>query len=289
MNILMSILIQLCMYIILAIALNLLVGYAGLVSSATAGLFGIGGYVTALLALHFKLDFFIIMITGGIVAAFLGVLVSLPALRLKGDYFFITTMGFTWIAVNIMTNWMDVTRGPIGLPGIPSPRILGISINSRPLFFVVVLIITGLCIFAANRVCNSPFGRALKGMREDDVALEALGKDVAAFRAKTFTVYAILCGVAGAIYAYNMRYVDPTAFTPDESIFVLSMVVLGGVGSIKGSIVGVLVLGTISEGVRYIGLPASVAFQARQIIYGLVLILFMRYRPQGIFGEYKIT
>jgi branched-chain amino acid transport system permease protein len=267
----------------------MLVGYSGLVSSATAALFGIGGYLTALFALHYKLDFFVILIAGGVFAAVLGVLVSLPALRLKGDYFFITTMGFTWIITNIMTNWMQVTRGPNGLTGIPSPLVFGQVLNSRFLFFILILIITALCIFVANRVCTSPFGRALKGMREDDIALEALGKNITAFRVKTFVFYAIYCGMAGTIYAYNMRFVDPTAFTSDESIFVLSMVVLGGVGSIKGTLVGVLVLGIISEGVRYVGLPASIAFQARQIIYGLILVLFMIFRPQGLLGQYKIT
>ena len=219
----------------------------------------------------------------------MGTLIAIPSLRLKGDYFYITTLGFQWIVFNIMMNWMEVTNGPLGLYGIPTARIFGIPLNTQFRLATFVLIIFGICIFFLYYLCSSPYGRALKGVREDEVAMEALGKNVTRFKFNVFAFSAVLCSIAGAIYVCNMQAVDPTAFTMDESIFILCMVVLGGKGRLKGSIVGAILLVIISEGLRYVGIPIDIAFQARQIIYGVTLVLCMMFRPQGLFGEIQIN
>ena len=281
-------LIQIAIYVILSVSLNLLVGYVGLLSIGHAALCGIGGYVTALVLIRFNLDLLLAMVLGALLAALVGVIVALPSLRLKGDYFFITTMGFQMIMFSIFMNWMDVTRGPLGLYGIPRPHVLGMELSNSGQFLLFCLIIAALCVFLTYRLSSSPFGLALKGIREDEVALEALGKNITRFKVCVFAFSAVLASIAGALYASFLQAIDPYSFTLDESVFILTMVILGGSGKLKGSIIGACTLVIISEGIRYLNIPMSIAFQTRQIIYGLILVLFMMYRPQGILGEYKM-
>lgn len=174
----------------------------------------------------------------------------------------------------------------MGLPGIPQPVILGLDISSPVGFLILVGIFCGLTLWISHRIVRSPFGRVLKAIREDEVFAQAAGKNVAAYKMLIFVLGAGMAGMAGVIYAHYISFIDPTSFTVMESIFIISIVIIGGSGSLWGPVVGAVVLVILPELLRFIGLPSSVAANVRQIIYGGFLVAFMMWRPRGFLGEY---
>ncbi len=182
---------------------------------------------------------------------------------------------------------MGFTGGPLGLPGIPQPVIFGITIATHWAFLALTTVLALFTYWAANRVVKSPFGRVLKGLRKNEVFTLSAGKNVTAFKIKIFMLSAALASLGGVIYATYITYIDPTSFTVMESIFIISIVIIGGAGNLKGSVLGSVVLVALPEVLRFIGLPDSVAANIRQILYGGLLVVFMLWRPQGFIGEYK--
>ncbi|MBA7679694.1 hypothetical protein ES703_87996 [subsurface metagenome] len=227
------------------------------------------------------------MITGACVAAILGVLVGIPSLRLKGDYLAIATFGFGVIVYSVAKNWVSVTRGPMGLPGIPGFSIFGMQISEVWAYLILVAVFVLLTYFVIRRVVNSPFGRILRGIREDEIAALAMGKNVNKHKIIVFVIGAFFAGIAGSLYAHYITFIDPSSFTVMESIAILLMVVFGGMGSLSGSFVGAAILVIFPELLRFLGMPSSVAAPLRQMIYGLLLIVLMLKRPQGILGKYR--
>ena len=286
MEYLLHILILIGIYTILSVSLNLLVGYTGILSIAHAAFFGIGAYVAALMGLHFSTPFLLNLILAVIGGAVIGMLVGIPALRIKDDYFVIATFAFQIIIYSILNNWVSLTKGPMGIPGISQPRILGLQIDSQLEFLVLVLILAAITFFISNRVVKSPFGRVLKAIREDEVLSESLGKNTSSFKVQVFMVSSGLAAIAGVIYAVYITYIDPTSFTIMESIFIVSIVIIGGAGNLKGSILGSAVLVALPELLRFVGLPNSIAANVRQMLYGALLVAFMLWRPRGFIGEY---
>jgi len=287
MEYLLHILVMTGIYVILTLSLNLVVGYTGLAALGHAAFSCVGAYASSLLALNYGVSPWIGLLVGACVAAILGVFIGAPSLRLKGDYLAIATFGLGVIVYSVAKNWMSVTRGPMGLPGIPGFSFFGIELSSVWTYLILVAFFVFLTYFIIRRVVKSPFGRILRGIREDEVATLAMGKDVNKHKIMVFVIGAFFAGIAGSLYAHYITFIDPSSFTVMESITILLMVVFGGLGSLGGSFVGAAILVIFPELLRFLGMPSSVAAPLRQMIYGLLLIVLMLYRPQGILGRYR--
>ena len=287
MEYLLHILIIASIYVILTLSLNLIVGFTGLPSMGHAAFSCIGAYISSLLALNMGLSPWIGLLVGACVAALSGILIGYPSVRLKGDYLALTTFGLGVIVYSIAKNWVSLTRGPMGLPGIPGFSIFGFQLSEIWSYLLLVLVFVMITIFVIRRVVNSPFGRILRSIREDEIASEVLGKNISKYKLLVFIIGAFFAGIAGSLYAHYITFIDPSSFTVMESITILLMVIFGGMGSISGSVVGALILVVFPELLRFLGMPSSIAAPMRQMIYGLLLITLMLKRPQGIMGKYR--
>jgi len=275
-------------YIVLTLSLNLVVGFTGLPSLGHAAFYCVGGYTSALLALRIGISPWIGLIAGGIVAAVFGAVVAFPALRIKDDYLALATFGFGVIVYSVAKNWVDLTRGPMGLPGIPGYTLFGLPLSEIWSYLILVILVVIFTVICIGRTTDSPYGRVLKGIREDEIAVLSLGKNVSKFKIEVFVIGAFFAGITGNLYAHYITFIDPSSFTVMESITILLMVVFGGMASLKGSFIGAAVLVIFPELLRFIGLPSSVAAPLRQMLYGLLLIILMIKRPQGILGKYRL-
>ena len=274
-------------YIILALSLNLIVGVGGMISICHAAFYGIGAYISTLAMINLGLSFFPALLIAVMGTALLSLAISYPSLRLKGDYFVLGSLGFQGIVYFILFNWVTVTNGPLGISKIPSPDLFGLEIRGEALWFLFSLVIMLVCVGLIALVINSPFGRALKAMRDDEVAAGTLGKNVTWFKIRTFALAAGFAAVAGAMFSGCMRYIDPTSFTLMESVLILSIVIIGGAGNLKGPVIGAIVLVTLPTLLLYVGMPSTVGDNVRLVIYGLAMILLIRWRPQGLLGDYN--
>jgi branched-chain amino acid transport system permease protein len=273
-------------YLILATGLNLIAGYAGLVSIAHAAFFGIGAYTAALMALNLHSPMVVNLVCAIALAGMIGAVVGAPSLRIRDDYFVIATFAFQVIVFNVLNNWVSFTGGPMGLPGIPQPTIFGWTISSPAAFLLLAGCCCAAVLLICHRIVHSPFGRVLTAIREDEVLAQAAGKNVARYKVLVFVIGAAMAAVGGVLYAHYISFIDPTSFTVMESIFVLSVVIIGGAGSPWGPVAGAVVLVTLPELLRFLGLPSAVAANVRQILYGTALVACMMWRPQGLLGEY---
>jgi branched-chain amino acid transport system permease protein len=274
-------------YIILTLSLNLVVGFTGLAALGHIAFACIGAYTSSLLALNFGFSPWLGMLIGAILASFLGLIIGYPSIRLKGDYLALATFGLGIIVYSVAKNWVSLTRGPMGLPGIPQFSILGYEFSNLWSYLILIVLFVALTYFVLRNITNSPFGRILKGIREDEILVQSLGKNVNKYKLISFVVGAFFAGIAGSFYAHYITFIDPSSFGPMESITVLLMVVFGGMASLPGSFIGASVLVIFPELLRFLGLPSSVAAPLRQMIYGLLLVALMILRPQGLVGKYK--
>jgi len=274
-------------YIILTVSLNLIIGFTGLPALGHAAFSCIGAYTSSLLALNLGLSPWVGLFIGGCLAAVSGIVVGYPAVRLKGDYLALATFGLGVIVYSIAKNWVSLTRGPMGLPGIPGFSVFGYQLSEIWHYLIIVAFFDFVTVFVINRIVNSPFGRVLRSIREDEVASLALGKDTNRHKLIVFIVGAFFAGIAGGLYAHYITFIDPSSFTVMESIVILLMVIFGGMESIEGSIVGAVVLVVLPEMLRFFGMPSSIAAPLRQMIYGLLLVVLIIKRPQGVMGTYR--
>lgn len=274
-------------YIILTLSLNLIVGYTGLPALGHAAFSCIAAYTSSLLALNIGLSPWLGLLIGACVAALSGVIIGYPSVRLKGDYLALATLGLGIIVYSIAKNWVSLTRGPMGLPGIPGFSVFSFQLSEIWSYLLLVLVFVIITIFVIRRVVNSPFGRILRSIREDEIASEVLGKDTTKHKLLVFIIGAFFAGIAGCLYAHYITFIDPSSFTIMESITILLMVIFGGMASILGSVVGAVILVVFPELLRFIGMPSSIAAPMRQMIYGLLLIVLMLKRPQGLMGVYR--
>jgi branched-chain amino acid transport system permease protein len=282
------ILILINIYIIIAISLNLIAGYTGILSIAHAAFYGVGAYVAALLAVNYGTPFLLNLIAAMAMAGVVAAVVAFPSLRIHDDYLVIATFGFQMILFSIFNNWVSLTRGPLGIPGIPQPKIFGIAVTSHVGFLILTGLLALLVYLFARRLVDSPFGRVLKAIREDEIFAQALGKNVIRYKILVFVIGGALAAIAGTLYAHYVTFIDPTSFTILESIFMISIVIVGGAGSLVGSIIGAAVLIVIPEMLRFLGMPNAIAANMRQIIYGALLVVMMMFRPKGLVGEYEL-
>jgi len=289
MNYLFHIIIMINIYIILCVSTNLLVGMANLLSIGQAAFYGIGAYLSVLCLMILKLPLVPSVLLVVIGTAIASLLVAYPSLRLKDDYFVLATLGFQLIVFTIIYNWVSVTRGPYGIPGIPSPKLLGLFPITGVIPFLILSSFFSLFVIAVFfKLIYSPFGRVLKGIRDDELAVLSLGRNVTGFKIWAFVISSGFIGIAGFLYATYVSYIDPTSFNLDEAIFILAAVLIGGTGNIRGPVVGAVFVVVLPEILRFVGFPDSVAANLRQIVYGLTLIILMYFRPQGLAGEYKL-
>ena len=274
-------------YVILTLSLNLIVGYTGLPALGHAAFSCIGAYTSSLLALNVGLSPWIGLLIGACVAALSGIIIGYPSVRLKGDYLALATFGLGVIVYSIAKNWVSLTRGPMGLPGISGFSVIGFELSGIWSYLLLVLVFVIIIIFVIGRIVNSPFGRILRSIREDEIASQTMGKDTNKHKLLVFIIGAFFAGIAGSLYAHYITFIDPSSFTVMESITILLMVIFGGMGSISGSIVGAVILVVFPELLRFLGMPSSIAAPMRQMIYGLLLVMLMLKRPQGIMGAYR--
>ncbi len=285
MEYLLHILILIGIYMMLSSSLNLVAGYAGMLSIAHAAFYGVGAYTVALMSLNLGTPFLLNIICAIVVCGLFGAVVGIPSLRIKDDYFIIAAFAFQIIAFSIMNNWVSFTKGPMGLPGIPQPNLFGWEISSYPEFLLLTVIMCVVCLLICRRITHSPYGRVLQAIREDEDFALSLGKNVAGYKISVFVIAAMLTALPGALYATYISYIDPSSFTVDESIFIISIMIIGGAGRFLGPVLGAIVLVLLPELLRFVGMPNSIAANLRQILYGAALVACMLWRPQGLVGR----
>jgi branched-chain amino acid transport system permease protein len=289
MDYLLHILIIALIYAIFAMSLNLELGFAGLYNFGHVAFFGIGAYTSALLSLA-GFPVIAAMACSMIVAGAAGALLAIPALRLTGDYFGIATLSFGEIIRLFFLNERWLTKGPMGIPGILRPVWIAEGVAGLPRFLIFCALLTLVVFLVTRRLVQSPFGRALKVIREDEYVAQALGKNTLSFKIRAVAAGSILAGLAGSLWAHYISYISPGDFTLTETILVLLCVVLGGRGTLWGPILGAFVVIFFQEIVRFLPIPAAYErFVApiQGMVYGALLILLMLKRPEGLLPEYK--
>jgi len=293
--------IMLGIYSILAYSMNLVTGYGGLLVFCHAAFYGIGAYAYALLqigggASRFSDELlftaavpFGAAILGAILVAGLSAFViGRISLRFRGDFFVFATLGFQMIVFVVLYNWTELSRGAFGIYGIPRPELLGWKIKELWQYVILVGLVNALVLPILFVLYRSPFGLSLKALRDNERAAESLGISAQHQYLSAFVIAAGCAGLAGALFASYVTYIDPSSFQLKESIFILSLLLLGGSGNRLGPVIGVVVMTLLPEALRFVGLPDSVAPNMREIIYGMILILLMYKRPQGIAGGYAL-
>ncbi len=271
-------------YIILTVSLNLALGYTGLLNLGHVAFFGIGAYTSTLLVMA-GAPFFGGLIAAGLFSAFFGFLLVAATNRLKGDYLALATLGFAFVVYSLFQNLREITRGPLGIPSIPRPSFFGFTISSPPEYFILFLVICALSIILIHRIVNSPFGRLLQATRDDEIGVRVLGKNTFRLKCIAMMISAFFAGIAGSMFAHYITFIDPTSFYLNELMLLLTLVIVGGIASMRGSIAAPVIIVTIPELLRFLDLPAPVLGPIRQMAYALILIAILLYRPRGIFGR----
>lgn len=275
-------------FAILSVSLQLIVGYTGLLSLAHAAFYGIGAYVVALMLENTGLGFFPALLLAILISAIAAFLIGIVLSKFRDDYYALGSLGFTVIVFSILLNWQEVTRGPLGIPGINRPEIAGFVFSENIAYLALSLVLLGLVYAFSKFVTNSSFGRALQAIREDEEALSVFGYHTSFFKLAIFVMGAGMAAIAGGLFASYITFIDPSSFGVPEAVFMLSIIILGGLGSLRGAVIGALVLVLLPEALRFVGFTPDIAAQMRQVVYGLLLVLLMLYRPQGLVGKYKL-
>ena len=276
-------------YVILGVSYNLLIGYAGLFSIAHAAFFGVGAYVSMVVVLSLGWPYLVGLVVAVLAAAAVSGLLAFPALRVSGDYLVIASLGFQVIIFNVFMNWESVTGGPAGVSRIPRPGFLGWTAESPLAYGLLSCVMAAGAYLFVRRIVSSPFGRVLRAIREDEVVTQALGKNVTGVKVVVFMVSGGVAATAGSLFAHYTTYINPYFFTLEESILILSVVIVGGAGNLTGSVLGAVVLTLLPQALRLVELPEALAANLRQIIYAALLAGFMFFRPQGILAERTLT
>jgi branched-chain amino acid transport system permease protein len=298
MNYLFHLLVYFNIYLIVAMSLNLVVGYCGMLTLAHAGFYAVGGYTYALLSLNAGWGFVPAALAGAGVAAGLSLFVSVSAWRLKGDFFVMVTLAAQALIYSLLYNWhapgaelgslRNLTNGPFGITGIPRASLFGMGFKGPLAMAIFSGGIAAVCVWVLRRLKSSPWARLLTAMREDELAARGLGKNTRMAKVQAFAISAGFAAIAGALYAAHVRYLDPSSASLDESILMLSMVMVGGLGNLKGPAVGAAVLILLPEALRFLNLPDAQAANLRLMIYGLLLVAIVHFRPQGLAGTYRL-
>jgi branched-chain amino acid transport system permease protein len=288
MNYVVLLLTGLCIYAILTLSLNLLVGYTGIPSFAHGAFFGIGAYMVALAMVRLGVPFLLAVLLAVLGTAVIAALVGVPALQLGGDYFFLACFAIIFIVTRILFNWQDVTNGPYGVYGIPKPSFFGATVGSGLPFLLLSLAALALVLFVIWRLVHSPYGLMLQGIRDDELVVSTLGRDVTRAKVVVFAIAGGLAAVTGGLYATFYGVIDPSAFGVPVIVLLWSMLFIGGAGNLYGPVLGAGLLLFLPEGLRLLGMESVKAGEIQQMIYGLLLIFLMIFRPQGLAGRHMV-
>jgi branched-chain amino acid transport system permease protein len=273
-----NILISALIYVVLGLGLNITVGLAGLLDLGYVAFYAVGAYAYALLNMHFQLGFWTVLPLAAIMGAFFGLLLGFPVLRLRGDYLAIVTLGFGQIVRLVLENWSSFSQGPSGISNIARPGLFGINYSveqATTYIYYIMLALVILTIFITARLKDSRIGRSWLALREDEIACQAMGIDNTKAKLMAFALGATLASVMGAVFAAKTTFVNPASFTFMESAMILAIVVLGGMGSVLGVILGAFLLILLPEYMRAFS-------EYRMLIFGATMILVMVFRPQGL-------
>jgi branched-chain amino acid transport system permease protein len=274
-----TILITVAIYAILAHSLNIITGHAGQISLGHAAFFGIGAYTSALLYTEASLPFWLSVPLAAVIAGVIGALLGIPCLRVRDDFLAITTMGINFV-VEAVFLYIPFFGGAMGIGGINLPDWFGREM-SKPEYFILILVVFGLLLLVDYKLGRSWIGLAWASIREDEQAAEAMGVDVVRFKVLAFILGSMIAGLAGGFYAHFLTFIMPQNFGFPMSIVVLSMVVFGGIGTRWGPLLGALILGVLPELSRPI-------MEYRTFLYGLLLMFMMRFQPDGLLGSESI-
>jgi branched-chain amino acid transport system permease protein len=300
-NYLLHLVVMIGIYSILAYSINLVTGFGGLISFCHAVFYGVGAYAYALLRmgatggpLSEELLFvqswqFIPALCGAaLFSAFAALIVGWFCLRFRGDFFVFATIGFQMIVFVVLYNWAELSRGAFGIYGIPRPELFGWKVQLLWQYALLVVGVNAVMLPLLFALYRSPFGLSLKGLREDERAAESLGVSSLRQHLSAFVFAGACAGVAGGLFASYVTYIDPSSFSIRESIFLVTLLLLGGGGNIVGPLCGVLIMLLLPEGLRFLGLPDAAAPNVREMIYGAILIGLMYFRPQGLAGSHAV-
>lgn len=283
---------------LLALSANVLIGYCGLLTMAHAGYFALGAYTYALLTVSFGYDWLIIAPAAALVGGVASLAISIPSWRFRGDYFIIMSLAAQNVLYSFFNNfyeaghplgsWPNLTNGPAGIAGIGHPRVASRAIESIPAITALAVVVAVIVLFLLRRLLVSPWGRMLVAMRDDELALRSLGKDVRVAKLTAVATACALAAVAGTIHAAYFSYVDPTLASLDRSILLLSMVMIGGTANFTGPVIGAGLLVLFPEVLRALRVSGPNIGHVQLATYGVLLLLFIHFRPQGIAGRYRL-
>lgn len=271
-------------YALMGMALNVSLGYTGMVNFGHVGIIGFAAYASAILSKTFHTPVFVSMAIGVLIGAGVAAVLSIPARKIKGDYYALVTLGFMFISNAVFLNWESVTRGTFGIPGIPRPD--GFLTNDK--FLWLALGMTVVVYILLSRLVHSPFGRALEAVRDDEEVAESLGKPVFKLRFIAMVISGAVAGLAGASLAHYIQFVGPSTFWLDMLVWVLAGLIIGGMASMPGSILGTIILYLFSEMLRFLPIPPAIVGSLRLMIFMALLILVIVYRPKGIMGRAQL-
>lgn len=269
-------------YIPAAVGQNLIIGNAGILAMGQAAFLGVGAYTAGILATRFGLDGSVTLLASVVLSGVLGAVVGIPALRIRDDYLFIVSLGFNLIVLDVALQWIDVTGGATGLAGIPLLTLFGVNIGIGVGFYYTVLAIVLVSLLVSHVIVTSRFGQTMEAIRDDEIAAVAVGIPPALPKILFFAIGSALAGLSGALLAYNIGYVGPGSFDVGASLLIFQMAVIGGLGRISGSVVGAFIIILVPEIFR----PVQ---EYRLLLAGLVIVVLMALRPEGLLGKTKIT
>jgi branched-chain amino acid transport system permease protein len=292
-----QVLIYFCIFAIAALSLNLIIGYCGLLTLAHAVYFAIGAYSYAILSLY-GWSFLPALLAAVIISSVLSLIISLPAWRFRGDNFVLMSLAAQTFFFSLLYNWYhphaepgtlkNLTNGPFGLAGISRPDIISIILDTNGYILGLTFALVLICALVVWRLQSAPWGRLLQCMRDDELALRGLGKNVRLAKLEAFAFSCGLVAVAGVLYASYVGFIDASSAKLDESILMVCMLIVGGMVNFRGPLVGAAVLVALPEFLRMIHLPDAMAANVRLLVYGLLLVFIVRFRPQGLAGKYRL-
>ena len=264
-------------FTILSLSLNLLLGYTGQLSLGHAAFFGIGAYTSALLTLRLECSFWLGLAAAAVAAGLAGWAIGRLALKVRGAYFVLVTISFAGVISLVSVNWMDLTNGPLGLPGVPAPELASFSLRTKSAYYYLVLLAAAASYLVCHRLVHSRLGRAFLALRENEALAESVGVDPTRTLVVAAVVSAAMAGVAGSLYAHYTRFVSPEVFLFSYTVTMVIMVVAGGKGTLLGPVVGALLFTVLPEVLR-----EAMAWQWQMLAYGVLLVLLVFFLPRGI-------
>ncbi len=270
--------------IIIVMSLNLTIGFTGLVNLGHMVFFGIGAYTSAILTLN-GVPWYYAMVMSAVITSIFGIIVAVIIVRLKGDYLAMVTLGLVFVAIALSRNWISLTRGALGLPGVPD------IMNNNLYYMIFTLGITTISIIFFYKFTNSETGKILQAIRDDEIATATLGKNTFFYKVLSIGTSTFFVGIAGSLFVHHLNFVDPTIFDLEFFLIIISMLIVGGLASIKGSIIGVFILFTLSESIRLINIDPNwihLLGAVREMMFAFIIIIILILRPRGMYGKVDV-